>query len=75
MMIHTFAEVLFPERTHGGIVLMQSSIAGSYVVREETAGSAVMFKCTICGRAMAQRHNAMNHVANIHWTKIKIRRH
>jgi len=48
---------------------------GSYVVREETAGSAVMFKCTICGRAMAQRHNAMNHVANIHWTKIKIRRH
>ena len=54
---------------------MQSSIAGSYVVREETAGSAVMFKCTICGRAMAQRHNAMNHVANIHWTKIKIRRH
>jgi len=48
---------------------------GSYVVREETGGSAVMFKCTICGRAMAQRHNAMNHVANIHWTKIKIRRH
>ena len=39
----------------------------SYVVKEDKAGLAGMFKCTICGKSMAQKRNAINHVENIHF--------
>ena len=54
----------------------QSSFAGScdrsilvnYVNREQAnPGSPIVWRCTLCGKSSAQKHNALNHVENIHF--------
>ena len=39
----------------------------TYVTKEQLPGLPIMFRCTLCGKSMAQKRNALNHVENIHF--------
>jgi len=43
------------------------SMLYSYVTSQQLPGSPVMFKCTLCGKMMNAKRNAVNHVENIHF--------
>merc|ERR1712062_949760 len=39
----------------------------NYVTKEQLPGLPIMFRCSLCGKSMAQKRNALNHVENIHF--------
>merc|ERR1712083_295856 len=39
----------------------------TYVTKEQFPGMPIMFRCSLCGKSMAQKRNALNHVENIHF--------
>jgi len=53
----------------GGAAGEDRSILQTYITRTEGQGPA-MHQCNICGKAMALKHNMMNHVENIHFPGI-----